>query len=182
MRPSEVFHRGAESLKSRVPPTQLMVGPDQLKFFLNSGRKKPLRVPVDKLVTHPAYPESRLQDISEIEEKIRKEGFDDRYPLRAIPHPTKPGFYQLMDGHRRLEAVKHCLHGPGCPQGIHKDVPVVVEEQSKEDLDSLYHEDNWKRYPLPKDKVFDNPKYCPQCGSRLAQGDHFCPECGLRLR
>lgn len=161
-----------------------MVTPDQLKHFLTRDKApQPIRVPIDHIQPHPNYPPTRLKDVAEIEESIRKEGFDDSYPLKVIPHPTRVGYYQLIDGHRRLEAMKNCVHGPDCPENLRPEVPVIVDDYSHKELDALTKEDHWKRYPIPESKLnFENPKFCPQCGTRLVTGDNFCPECGQRLK
>lgn len=160
-----------------------MVAPDQLKFLVGGLRKKkPLRVPLDRIESHPNYPEARLKDLREIEESIRQEGFSDEYPLRVTPHPTKRGYYQLVDGHKRLAVARKCLHDPDCP-GHPAEVPVVVDHYSKDELDHFYEEDNWKRYPISPEKAhFKNPQYCPQCGTKLMPVDNFCPECGFSLK
>lgn len=161
-----------------------MVTPEQLKFIVRGlSKKKPMRVSLDHIEPHPNYPKSRLKDLKEIEDSIRSEGFSDRYPLKVIPHPTKRGHYQLVDGHRRLEATKRCLHGPDCPVHLKPEVPIIVDDYTKDDLDHLYEEDKWKRYPIPQRKAkFKNPLYCPQCGTKLMPGDNFCPECGFRVK
>lgn len=160
-----------------------MVNPEQLKFLVRGlSKRRPMRVPLDYIEPHPNYPKERLKDLKEIEESIMREGFSDRYPLKVIPHPTKRGHYMLVDGHRRLEAAKKCLHGPGCPHNLRPEVPVIVNDFSKEDLDSLYEVDKWKRYPIPQQKAqFKNALYCPQCGTKLMPGDNFCPECGFSM-
>lgn len=161
-----------------------MVTPEQLKFIVRGfSKKRPMRVSLDHIDPHPNYPKTRLKDLKEIEDSIRSEGFSDRYPLKVIPHPTKRGHYQLIDGHRRLEATKRCLKDPNCAEHIKGDVPILVNDYSKDDLDSLYDEDQWKRYPIPEQKAkFKNPLYCPQCGTKLMPDDNFCPECGFRVK
>ena len=161
----------------------LMVNPDQLRFLKRGMRKKPMRVPLDRIEPHPNYPKERLKDLKEIEESIRREGFSDSYPLKVTPHPTKLGYYQLVDGHRRLHATKNCLKGADCPAYLKPELPIIVNDYSTAELDALYKVDKWKRYPIPRHKAqYKNPHYCPQCGTKLMPGDHFCPECGFELR
>ncbi len=161
-----------------------MVAPEQLKFLMRTFRKKkPMRVHIDRIEPHPNYPEDRLKDLHQIEESIKAQGFRDDHPLKVKPHPVKRGYYQLVDGHRRLKAAKNCLHDPKCKKLTHVEVPIVVDDYSKKELDDLYDEDKWKRYPIPHKKVqYKNPHYCPQCGTKLMPGDSFCPECGFKLK
>ena len=109
-----------------------------------SWRAKPIHVLMDQVECHPLYPQRRLHDIRarRIEASIERNGFREERPLRVVPHPEKKGTYQLVDGHRRLEAVKK--HS----QQHDVYVPVVVEKNyPREKYDGLFKKGQswWKR-------------------------------------
>ncbi len=97
----------------------------QLKHIHRASYKaKPVYVLMDQIERHPQYPAERLHDTKaqKIEASIERNSFSEEHPLRVVPHPEKEGSYQLIDGHRRLEAVKRQ------PQQEDVYVPVVVEK------------------------------------------------------
>lgn len=59
------------------------------------------------------------RDLDELAESIRAKGLQE--PLLARPHPSRPGYYELISGHRRHLACQKV--------GI-REVPVVVREVS----------------------------------------------------
>jgi len=67
------------------------------------------RVPLNRLRPHPAnanvMDEERLEKLAA---NIGREG--DYHPLVVRPHPEEPGCYQLLDGHQRLQVLKHLGH------------------------------------------------------------------------
>lgn len=109
-----------------------------------SWRAKPIPVLMDQIERHPQYPEERLHDTKakKIEASIERNGFREERPLKVVPHPEKNGKYQLVDGHRRLEATKK--------QSQQDDVyvPVVVEKDyPRKKYDGLFKKKRpwWKR-------------------------------------
>ena len=68
-----------------------------------------VRVPLAELHPHPANPnlmsDERLETLAR---NIEREG---RYPpLIARPHPERPGEWQLLDGHQRIEVLRRLGH------------------------------------------------------------------------
>ena len=68
-----------------------------------------LRVPLDRLHAHPSNPnlmsDERLETLAR---NIEREG---RYPpLIARLHPERPGEWQLLDGHQRIEVLRRLGH------------------------------------------------------------------------
>lgn len=109
-----------------------------------SWKAKPIHVLMDQIERHPRYPEERLHDTKaqKVEASIGCNGFREERPLRVVPHPEKEGSYQLIDGHRRLEAAKK--HSPR--QEVY--VPVVVEKDyPKEKYGGLFKQRRrwWQR-------------------------------------
>ncbi len=105
---------------------------------------KPIHVLMDKVECHPLYPQERLCDrkARRIEASIERKGFRENRPLKVVPHPKKKGKYQLVDGHRRLEAAKRQFQ----QHDIY--VPVVVEKNyPREKYDGLFKKKRpwWKR-------------------------------------
>lgn len=66
-------------------------------------------VPTDLLRPHPANPNRMSEEFLEkLAANISQE--NDYEPLTARPHPTKPGFYQILGGHQRAEALRRLGH------------------------------------------------------------------------
>lgn len=108
---------------------------------------KPIHVLMDKIERHPLYPEERFHDrrARKIEASIKRSGFMEERPLKVVPHPEKNGKYQLVDGHRRLEAAKNQSQQQHV-QDVY--VPVVVDkEYAREKYDDLFKKKRpwWKR-------------------------------------
>lgn len=160
-----------------------MVDPDQLRYFERPEPKKVIRVKLDRLLPYHDYPKERLNDLSEIKQSMQENGFDEHYPVRAVPHPEKPGFYEVIDGHRRIESAREVLakKTPGGRTNLPR-IPVIVDDLNDEELEMLSKEDNWVRTkpnlgPIEPEK----PNYCQKCGTKLHDEDKFCPECGNQV-
>ncbi len=113
--------------------------PGQLNHIKRaSWRVKPIHVTTDHIETHPLYPKRRLNDrhARRVEQSVQRKGLKDEKPLRVRPHPTKKGHYQVIDGHRRLEAARRAH-----PDG--KIPIVVVEDYPEEKYDNLYKKKPW---------------------------------------
>ena len=69
-----------------------------------------IRVPLGTIVPHPSNPnEMSEESLLKLEGNVRRQG--GAYPpLIVRPHPTKPGLFQLIDGHQRLEVVRRLGH------------------------------------------------------------------------
>lgn len=67
------------------------------------------RVALDRLVGHPAnanvMEEGRLEKLAE---NIARE--QNYPPIVVRPHPDRAGCFQILDGHQRLEALRHLSH------------------------------------------------------------------------
>ena len=128
-----------------------MVYPGQLRYIKRkSWRVRRIHVSIERIEVHPDYPEARLKGRSaqRIERTILKKGFKGQRPLRVVPHPEKKGRYQLIEGHRRLEATKKYLQSPGASQQGRVELPVVVEQDyPREKYDTLFNKKRpwWKR-------------------------------------
>jgi ParB-like chromosome segregation protein Spo0J len=66
-------------------------------------------VDVDLIDDNPYQPRLEIKADSDDQRDLVMQINDDgqEYPARARPHPTKPGRFQLISGHRRKYAVKH---------------------------------------------------------------------------
>lgn len=109
-----------------------------------SWKAKPIHVLMDQIERHPQYPAERLHDTKaqKVEASIERNGFREEHPLKVMPHPEKDNSYQLIDGHRRLEAAKR----HSSQEDVY--VPVVVEEgYPREKYDGLFKERRrwWQR-------------------------------------
>ena len=74
-----------------------------------AAEERLLRVPLDEPHPHPANPnlmsEERLEKLAR---NVEREG---RYPpLIARPHPERPGEWQLLDGHQRVDVLRRLGH------------------------------------------------------------------------
>jgi len=64
-----------------------------------------VRVPLDKLHPHPLN--SNLMSEERLETLARNIEREERYPPPiARPHPKRPGQWQLLDGHQRVDALR----------------------------------------------------------------------------
>ena len=89
-------------------------------------------IALELLHEHPLN--ANLMYEGQVEKLARNIEREERYPpLVARPHPERPGEWQLLDGHQRLEALRrlghanavvfpwpcdgHCTVPEGCPQG-----------------------------------------------------------------
>lgn len=68
-----------------------------------------VRVPLDQLHPHPLNPNVMSEErLETLERNIEQE---ERYPpLVARPHPDRPGEWQLLDGHQRVDVLRRLGH------------------------------------------------------------------------
>lgn len=62
------------------------------------------RAHVSRVHPHPGNIRGQLGDLEEMAASIRAHGI--LQPIAVEPHPTRPGHWQVIAGHRRLEAAK----------------------------------------------------------------------------
>ncbi|MGP3914360.1 ParB/RepB/Spo0J family partition protein [Nonomuraea sp. 10N515B] len=60
-------------------------------------------LPLDRIHDHPGNIRDNVGDVTELADSIRVHGI--LQPLTVQPHPTRPGHYQLLAGHRRRAAA-----------------------------------------------------------------------------
>ncbi len=80
-----------------------------------------LSIPLDRLIPFAAdgggqYRDAN-RDLDQLVQSIQESGLKE--PLTARPQRSRPGFYEVISGHRRLAA---------CTKAGLKEVPVVVED------------------------------------------------------
>ena len=74
-------------------------------------------LPISRLREHPANVRESLGDLTEMADSIRSHGI--LQPVVVQPHPTEPGTFQILAGHRRTAAARLA--------GL-TSIPVIVRE------------------------------------------------------
>lgn len=97
-------------------------------------------VPVDRIRPNPYQARREFNDLDELAEAIRQQGFISR--LRVRPDPTEQGFFQLVYGERRLRAAEQAgLVNLPCDIAAHSDRELIeiglVENIQRQDLNPL---------------------------------------------
>jgi ParB family chromosome partitioning protein len=75
-----------------------------LAAVLTTRRTFPQDIAVDLIEPNPFQARQSFTDLEELAEAIRQQGFTSR--LRVRQNPTRPGFFQLVYGERRLRAAR----------------------------------------------------------------------------
>ncbi|HEY1015715.1 MAG TPA: ParB/RepB/Spo0J family partition protein [Herpetosiphonaceae bacterium] len=97
-------------------------------------------VPLDRIHPNPFQARHTFDQIEELAEAIRVQGFVSR--LRLRPHPDLPGHFQLVFGERRLRAAQRAgLVEVPCEISEHSDAEMaeigLTENIQRRDLDPL---------------------------------------------
>ena len=72
---------------------------------LPTDQDRLIRIPLDRLLPHPANP--NVMDEARLEKLAANIQRQDDYPPPIVrPHAEKDGYYQLLDGHQRIEVLK----------------------------------------------------------------------------
>ncbi|MDP9315418.1 MAG: ParB/RepB/Spo0J family partition protein [Chloroflexota bacterium] len=103
-------------------------------------------IAVDRIRPNPFQPRQTFEDIDELAQAIRVQGFTSR--LRVRQDPTQPGYFQLVYGERRLRAAQVA--------GL-TEVPCDVAEHSDDDLIEIGLAENIQRrdlHPLEEGQAF----------------------------
>jgi ParB family chromosome partitioning protein len=77
---------------------------NDLAAVLTTRRTFPQDLAVDLIEPNPFQARQSFTDLEELAEAIRQQGFTSR--LRVRQNPTRPGFFQLVFGERRLRAAR----------------------------------------------------------------------------
>jgi ParB family chromosome partitioning protein len=94
-------------------------------------------IPIDRIRPNPFQPRRKFEDIEELAQAIRVQGFTTR--LRVRRDPAQPGYFQLLYGERRLRAAQAA--------GL-TEVPCDVAEQTDDDLIEIGLAENIQRRDL----------------------------------
>jgi ParB family chromosome partitioning protein len=72
-------------------------------------KTKITRIPLDKLVPHADNPNwTSRANLAKLARNIERTGCYE--PLVVRPHPDKPGYFQIINGHHRCEALRELGH------------------------------------------------------------------------
>ena len=76
---------------------------------MSPGKKRLLRVPLDRLHPHPAN--ANLMSEERLEKLARNIAREENYPPIVVrPHPELPDEYEILDGHQRAEVLRRLGH------------------------------------------------------------------------
>jgi ParB/RepB/Spo0J family partition protein len=97
-------------------------------------------LPIDRIRPNPYQARQTFDNLDELAEAIRQQGFISR--LRVRPDPTAEGFYQLVYGERRLRAAEQAgLSALPCDIAPHTDRELIevglMENIQRQDLNPL---------------------------------------------
>lgn len=96
--------------------------------MVTSVEQKPVMLMIEHLEDNPWQPRTKIDQgkLKSLANSIQEYGFTGY--VEARPHPTRPGAYQLVFGHRRVQAA--ALAGL-------RQVPVVVRNHTDKDMATL---------------------------------------------
>ena len=100
-------------------------------------RVAPHTIPIDRIQPNPFQPRRKFEDIEELAQAIRVQGFTTR--LRVRRDPAQPGYFQLLYGERRLRAAQAA--------GL-TEVPCDIAEHTDDDLIEIGLAENIQRRDL----------------------------------
>lgn len=118
----------------------------EVEALLDPRRTVVQDLPVARIEPNPYQARTNFDEIEELADAIREQGFTSR--LRVRPHPHKEGYFQLVFGERRLRAAK--LAGLS-------HVPCEIAEHSDEELIEIGLAENIQRrdlHPLEEARAF----------------------------
>lgn len=98
-------------------------------------------VHIDDIHPNPANPRDQLRGLEDLADSIKAQGILE--PVIVMPHPARPGQYQLLAGHRRLaaadlaglESVSAIIRGGKTPAEALEFA--LVENGQRQDLDPI---------------------------------------------
>lgn len=80
--------------------------PNTKKSSIHALKFEPLIVPLDHLLSNAVQPPWRAQDGAALARLTADLGLGVWQPPAVVPHPTRRGYYEIGDGHRRLAAAR----------------------------------------------------------------------------
>ena len=100
----------------------------------------PREIGVERIEPNPFQARRSFNGIDELAATIKAHGFTSR--LRVRPHPSRPNYFQLVYGERRLKAAKAAgLTEVPCEVADHTDSDLIevglAENIQRHDLDPL---------------------------------------------
>ncbi len=139
-----------------------------------SLKPKRMDIPLDKILPSRYQPRDeayeRKEDLEQLAHLIEIAGLDPVPEVR--PHPEKPGFYEMIKGHRRKKSIEMFLRS-------WRSVPCdVVEGLSEDDVLFRVGQDNSGRrafYPYEKGKYF-------KMWSKKVSADEIASKFGVKTR